>query len=89
MAKMCLSPPKYNCSLKLSLDFFVILYTGLLTYQALDATAETQGLGRSPSLGDMGGRSPPDLKKFITAFIYKKNYKINSGHILNALAILS
>ena len=34
----------------------------LVTHWALYATAETRGLGRSPSLGCMGGRSPPSQR---------------------------
>ena len=41
---MRLSPPKSKCSLKLSLELFLTLYT----HQALDAAVETQGLGAEP-----------------------------------------
>ena len=41
---------------------FLILYTGLLTHYTLDATVETQGLGRSPSLGGTGGGAPASQK---------------------------
>ena len=59
---MCLLPLNRKCSLKLSLDLFLVLYTGLLTHEALNALVEAQGLGRSLSLGSMGGRSPPSQK---------------------------
>ena len=55
---------KCKCSLKLSHDFFFTLYTSLQTHKALEATVETQGLGRSPSQGSMGGLCPPIPKNF-------------------------
>ena len=59
---------KYVCRSKtlmftkiISRFVFLIFYIDLLTHSALEATIETQGLGRSPSLAAIGGRSPPHL----------------------------
>ena len=35
--------------------FVLILYTGLITHEALDSTVETQGVGQRPKAGPPGG----------------------------------
>ena len=66
MAKMRLSPPKCKCSLKFSLDLFLIMYTGTRCH------CRNAGSGAQPQPGWHGGPSPPSQKIYNCFHFIKK-----------------